>query len=179
MYRDVAPFDPGGDLQEEWLNSRGAIAKFERGCLEIRLADVQEAPHLDLAIASFWIANLRRFVLAQGLDLPRADALSPAQLKLILQDTIRFGEKALITDANYLSLFGLAKSCSAGELLMHLQESLPEEEWTATLSQLLSQGTLSSRMRKFVGQRQLSRELLQDLCQHLANCLQKDEAFAP
>src|SRR5690606_30349750 len=27
MYRDVAPFDPDGTLQHEWLNARGAIAR--------------------------------------------------------------------------------------------------------------------------------------------------------
>ncbi|HAL85576.1 MAG TPA: hypothetical protein DCM31_01010, partial [Deferribacteraceae bacterium] len=37
MYRDIAPYDPECILQEEWLNSRGAIARFDRKAIEIRL----------------------------------------------------------------------------------------------------------------------------------------------
>ncbi|MCZ7598158.1 MAG: glutamate-cysteine ligase family protein [Gammaproteobacteria bacterium] len=39
MYADIAPHDPDGILQEEWLNSRGAIARFDRNAIEIRVLD--------------------------------------------------------------------------------------------------------------------------------------------
>ena len=51
MYAEIAPLDPEGELQDEWLNSRGAIARFQRDAIEIRLLDVQETPYADLAIA--------------------------------------------------------------------------------------------------------------------------------
>jgi len=38
-------------LQNEWLNSRGAIARFERDTIEIRVLDSQETPAAELAIA--------------------------------------------------------------------------------------------------------------------------------
>ena len=41
MYRDIAPFDPEGTLQDEWLNSRAAIARFDRNAIEIRCLDTQ------------------------------------------------------------------------------------------------------------------------------------------
>jgi len=50
MYQDIAPYDPGGLLQDEWLNARGAIARFDRKAIEIRVVDVQECPAADLAI---------------------------------------------------------------------------------------------------------------------------------
>jgi glutamate---cysteine ligase / carboxylate-amine ligase len=59
MYRDVAPLDPDGVLQYEWLNSRGAIARFDRDAIEIRLLDVQETPLADLAIAMLVISAAR------------------------------------------------------------------------------------------------------------------------
>ena len=36
IYADIAPHDPQGILQHEWLNSRGAIARFDRNAIEIR-----------------------------------------------------------------------------------------------------------------------------------------------
>jgi gamma-glutamylcysteine synthetase len=41
MYRDIAALDTQGVLQEEWLNSRGAIARFDRHAVEIRVVDCQ------------------------------------------------------------------------------------------------------------------------------------------
>ena len=55
--RAIAPLDPDGILQEEWLNARGAIARFDRGAIEIRVLDVQEHPAADLAIA--WAVRAR------------------------------------------------------------------------------------------------------------------------
>ena len=39
MYRQIAPLDPDHVVQYEWLNSRGAIARFDRNAIEIRVID--------------------------------------------------------------------------------------------------------------------------------------------
>jgi len=52
MYADIAPHDPAGILQHEWLNSRGAITRFDRNTIEIRVLDVQECPLADVAICA-------------------------------------------------------------------------------------------------------------------------------
>jgi hypothetical protein len=52
LYRDIAPLDPEKTLQNEWVNSRGAIARFDRNTIEIRVIDMQECPAADLAVAS-------------------------------------------------------------------------------------------------------------------------------
>lgn len=62
MYRDIAPFDSDGVLQDEFLNSRGAIARFSRGSIEIRLIDIQECPMADIAIASAVVGTLQALV---------------------------------------------------------------------------------------------------------------------
>ena len=49
---DIRPFDTDNLLDQHFLNSRGAIARFDRGALEIRVLDLQEAPLADLAILS-------------------------------------------------------------------------------------------------------------------------------
>jgi len=53
MYRDIAADDPERVLQHEWLNARGAIARFDRNAIEIRLCDTQECPRADLATGAF------------------------------------------------------------------------------------------------------------------------------
>jgi carboxylate-amine ligase len=44
IWADIAPLDPENLLREQWLNSRGVVAKFFRDALEIRVLDVQEQP---------------------------------------------------------------------------------------------------------------------------------------
>ncbi len=52
LYRDMAPHDPDGVLRHEWANARGAIARFDRGAVEIRIIDAQECPAADLAVVA-------------------------------------------------------------------------------------------------------------------------------
>src|SRR5690606_22256769 len=59
IYADLAPHDPEGILRHEWVNARGAIARFERMAIEIRVLDVQECPAADVAYAAAIIGTLR------------------------------------------------------------------------------------------------------------------------
>lgn len=58
----IAPHDPVHLLNHYFLNSRGAIARFDRGAIEIRLVDIQECPNADIAIAEMEIATLKAIV---------------------------------------------------------------------------------------------------------------------
>lgn len=62
MYREIAPHDPEGLLQDEWLNSRAAIARFDRNAIEIRCLDTQEAPAADLALCWFVTEVLKKWL---------------------------------------------------------------------------------------------------------------------
>lgn len=55
----IAPHDPEHLLNHFFLNSRGAIARFDRGAIEIRLVDIQECPNADIAIVEMEIAALK------------------------------------------------------------------------------------------------------------------------
>src|SRR5919198_6066213 len=52
LYAALAPHDPQRLLRHEWANARGAIARFDRSALEIRLLDAQECPAAEVAIAA-------------------------------------------------------------------------------------------------------------------------------
>jgi gamma-glutamyl:cysteine ligase YbdK (ATP-grasp superfamily) len=65
-------------LKHEWVNSRGAILRFDRKAMEVRVVDLQECPKMDVAIAATVRAMLQAMSrrLASGeLELPSRSAL--------------------------------------------------------------------------------------------------------
>ena len=56
---DIAPYDPNEELNAIWVNSRGAIPRFDRGSIEIRFMDIQECPAADLAAVTLVIETIK------------------------------------------------------------------------------------------------------------------------
>lgn len=177
MYRDIAPLDHDNVLQEEWLNSRGAIPKFESGCIEIRLADVQEAPVVDLSVATFWTKAIRKVALENGLDLEKMESIDTSSLRKILDATVKSAENGKIDNLEYLNCFGLNQPSTAQEVLQALFEKLSykseETIMKNTLHKLLQQGSLSTRMVKTLN----NGTSIQEICQGLAGCLEQGAFF--
>lgn len=176
MYESIAPFDPEGTLQDEWLNARGAIARFDRDAIEIRIIDVQECPLADLAIASLIVETLKALVAETWAGVKEQQGWQTAPLAAILNATIKDGEAAMITDPAYLKFFGLeAASVTAGQVWQHLfshhqQRGAIPTLFHAPLSIILSQGCLARRMLRFLDGN-TSRSQLANLCQQLSECL--------
>ena len=57
--KDIARLDTDGVLDPEWVNSRGAIARFSRGSIEIRVIDAQESASMSVAVAGAAVAVVR------------------------------------------------------------------------------------------------------------------------
>ena len=155
MYRDIAGHDPEAILQHEWLNSRGAIARFERNTIEIRLLDVQECPAADLAIVSLLVALLQALVEEEWSSYAEQQLWPVAELEPLLLATIRDGEAARIEDRRYLRALGVAaEPCSAGAFWMQLAERLdlrlssPLQE---ALERIFNAGTLARRLLHRLG----------------------------
>jgi gamma-glutamyl:cysteine ligase YbdK (ATP-grasp superfamily) len=153
MYAAVAPFDPDETLRDEWLNARGAIARFQRDAIEIRIVDIQECPTADLAITHAIVSVLRALVGEKWQSLERQKAFGTEPLNDILVATTQSGERAHITDADYLDTFGIrARSASAGEVWDHLAGAVisnaPEfsSAWQEALGIILREGTLARRI---------------------------------
>lgn len=184
VYRDVAPHDPEGVLRDEFLNSRGAIARFERGSIEIRLLDVQECPRADLAIAAAVGAVLRLLVDERLGDYASQRAWPTAPLASVLHGTVRQAADFEILDDAYLRAMGLeVTSASAGALWRHLidraaGQGLLIQPWAEVLEELLAHGTLASRLRRRLGAAPQRAEILA-VYQQLAACLESGELFLP
>jgi len=172
IYADIAPHDPDGTLQHEWLNSRGAIARFDRNAIEIRVLDIQECPAADLAICSLIIETLRRLIAEEWLSTPAQQAFATQRLADILTSTIRDADEAVIDDVEYLSAFGISVPTTSGKLWRRLAAPLiePATEFSPALRVILDQGTLSRRILNRVANASSDASLL-DTYRELCNCL--------
>lgn len=180
MYRDIAPLDHGGVLRHEWLNARGAIPRFDRSALEIRVIDVQECPKADLAIAAAATAVIRALYDGKWSPLARQQAIGTDTLAKILHACIRDAEQAVIDDAGYLRLLGFPdRQCQASELWRHLIEltslnaSLHGSE---PLRVILQHGPLARRILRAVG-RDYSNAHLRTVYRALCDCLEAGRPF--
>ena len=180
IYRAIAPFDSAGILQHEWLNSRGAIARFDRDTIEIRLLDVQECPAADLAIIELICALLKTMVSERWCSLAEQQDWSEVVLAKWLLAAMSEGERARIEDRAYLELFGFAgQRATMGELWHHLACALrynliakPE----LPLAVILEKGTLARRIIRATGSAP-DRIKLAETYSRLSDCLSRGEMF--
>jgi gamma-glutamyl:cysteine ligase YbdK (ATP-grasp superfamily) len=180
MYRDTAPLDPEGVLRHEWLNARGAIPRFERNAIEIRVIDVQECPQADLAIAAAATAVIRALYDDRWSPLAMQQAFGTDALAKILLACIRDADQAVIDDAGYLRLLGLSdRQYRAGELWRHLisRTALNRSTfWVETLRVMLDQGPLARRILRAVSP-VCSKDRLHSVYLELCDCLEAGKLF--
>lgn len=157
IYRDLEPLDPDGLLREEWVNARGAIARFSRGSIEIRVLDVQECPAADVAVCGAIVAVLTDLIAQRWQELRDQQDWPIEPLERILTASIHSAERTVIDDPAYLAALGLkSQRCSAAELWAHLIHSCVRNsplasEWLPALDLIQSQGTLSTRIARSTG----------------------------
>lgn len=185
IYRALAPLDPDGVLRHEWVNSRGAIARFDRFALEIRLADVQEHPGADIAVAAAITAAVRALTEEAWCSTASQYEWDERELAVLFESGIRDADDAVIENKRFLSCFGYPERgrARARDLWQHLIETLLASEpgydaWRAPLATILDQGTLARRIAHAAGT-QPTREDLQSVYVRLADCLARGEAFLP
>ena len=179
MYDDIAPHDPEGTLQDEWLNARGAIARFERNTIEVRVLDIQECPMADLAIVTVIAAVLRALTSELWSEWSHQQAWEVDPLHTILLDVTRDADQAVIRNKHYLHALGLrADRATAGELWRHLADAVLPKVAPARkpLDVILSQGTLARRILKAVDGN-LSQERVATVYSNLCDCLAHGRMF--
>ncbi len=182
MYRDIAPLDPDAILREEWLNARGAITRFDRMAIEIRVLDVQEHPGADLAVAALVSAAVRALVEERWCANEALRAAPQGVLVALYDACVRDAERARVEDPAVLALFGLpaAAACSAGALWRTIAERLVADgglagEHAAGVAPILERGTLARRIVAALGG--AARGDLERIYRRLAECLAHGESF--
>ncbi|HKK68296.1 MAG TPA: glutamate-cysteine ligase family protein, partial [Bacteroidales bacterium] len=119
---DIAPFDKEKVLDKHFLNSRGAISRFDRGAIEIRVVDNQESPLADLAIVDAITGLIRLTV--EGAFSPFEEQIKwhEDRLAAIFRETIRQSGGTIIEDSAYLEFWGCGqKRMPATELWYFLK----------------------------------------------------------
>jgi len=174
----IAPHDPDGLLRKEWLNSRGAIARYDRSALEIRLVDLQECPRADAAVAAAIVHAIRRLDRGDFASLREQQAQPTEALAATLWACAREGERAAVRDPGLLGVFGLHDSVEAGELwrlLLADRRGLDAVHGPA-IDELLAAGPLARRLRAAAGP-EPPRERLREVYGELGACLREGRAF--
>lgn len=160
IYADLEPHDPEGVLRHEWVNARGAIARFDRDTIEIRVLDVQECPAADLAIAAAVVSAVKMLCEEQTAPLEAQLRMPMEPLVAMLQRSWRDGDQAMLGEAagelDYLELLGYRRRCTAAELWAHLVATtlLPQpgsDEWMPALEHILTHGCLARRIVRALG----------------------------
>lgn len=189
--RDVRRLDPSGVMQPEWMNSRGAIARFDRGTIEIRVMDVQECPRADIAIVAAVVAVLMWLVAEEPCPLAAQQSFGVEPLRAIFDACVRGADEAVITNHAYLAALGHRSAgtsssarCAAGELWAGLIERAGIQPGGDSLlgpvEHILKRGPLSRRILTALGDPQRSaqdeytpdRRRLHAVYAELCTCLQ-------
>jgi len=180
---DIAPFDPQQELNPIWVNSRGAIPRFDRGSIEIRIMDIQECPGADLAIVAFVIEVIKALTMGRFIDHETQIKWRTDILAQLLDQTAEKAQDALITNTEYLSVFGFPdKSATAGQLCRHILDSMLKESngtlqrWKPQLDVIIDKGSLASRIMKSMNGDQSKKKVV-DVYKQLAGCLAENKMF--
>lgn len=144
IYRALDRIVGGDVLRHEWVNSRGAILRFMRRAIEIRVLDTQECVKADAAIAAFARGALRWMVVElaeRRIGLPEHRALVRDFARIV-----RDGRRARV-DAPHLWPGG-----TAGEVVELLRDRatdflpLAERPYLAIIDDRLQNGNLAERI---------------------------------
>lgn len=185
LYRAIEPHDPENVLQHEWLNARGAIARFERNAIEVRVLDVQECPQIDVALAAL-VMDLAEDLCETCFRRGTLENQMPTRsLAGIFLACIHDADRTRIDDADYLRLLGLTQShCDAGAVWWEIAERLDRSNsrhsswWRTTLEFNLSRGPLARRLLRAIGTRP-DRAALHELYSALCDALAAGKPFDP
>ena len=182
MYRDIAPHDPDGILQDEWLNSRGAIARFDRHTIEIRTIDTQEMPVSDIAVAAMIISVLKTLIAGKWMEPARLSSISTSALAEIFLHFIADADEGIIDNRDFLEVFLFPdRKCCGREFWLYLRESVAfEDNGNPVLAQamdhILNRGPLARRMIQATG-KDVKRSRLKETFRRLCDCLEQGELF--
>ncbi len=177
----IKPFDTENILDHHFLNSRGAISRFDRNAIEIRVIDVQENPSADVAIAAFIIEILKLFVSEELISLEDQKEWHEDDLFSIFDEVIKNAETTLITDKKYLAIFDLQKEVDVKRIWKILYEKVGNKlskKHQQHIEFILQNGSLSTRILKAL-RNDFSKENIQKVYFRLAECLQENRMFRP
>ncbi|GAB4237553.1 MAG: glutamate-cysteine ligase family protein [Acidobacteriota bacterium] len=185
IFRDIAPLDPEGMLQQEWLNSRGAIARFDRNTFEIRLIDSQECVSADLAVADLVTSVLQSLTEERWSSLESQKAWPTARLLPFLDAAVQAAGQMRVSDPEYLACFGITNQepLSGRGFWRTVAEQAAREDRLAFPDKVLALTRLPTLAERIVLEVERTggaydRASLLAIWRRLADCLREDRYFS-
>jgi len=98
----------------------------------------------------------------------------------MLIDTIRHGDRSVITNMEYLSLFGIREKITVSQFWQYMAGKLfsPAAELFKELNTIFKHGNLSSRILSAAGNKPGHKRLF-DVYKKLCICLKEGKQFTP
>ena len=181
MYADIRPLDPEGILAYEWLNSRGAIARFDRDAIEIRVLDVQECPGADMAVAGLVVESLKALCQERFASFAEQRQWPVEPLAELFLACTRHADQAVVSDQAYARCLGYQGRlpCTAWDIWKHLAKAtaaLPDG-LDSHLRLILDKGCLARRLSRAMGPDPDNRRIVRVL-ERLCRCLEENQLFS-
>jgi len=177
----IREFDTDNILDHHFLNSRGAISRFDRNAIEIRVIDIQETPSADIAIAAFIVETLKLLVSEELISLEDQKQWHEDDLFTILDAVIKDAENTLIVDRKYLAIFDIQKESDVKFIWKSIYKMVGKnlsENHQKHIEFLLQNGSLSSRILKSL-RGDFTEANIKRTYTKLADSLQNDRMFRP
>ncbi|WP_372916877.1 glutamate-cysteine ligase family protein [Salegentibacter sp.] len=175
----IKPFDIENILDHHFLNSRGAIARFDRNAIEIRVVDIQECPAADIAIAVLIIESLKLLITGEWIALEDLKKWHEDDLLGIFNMVIRDAEETKIQNEAFLAIFGIKEETSVKQIWEKLYERVQSQisaKHQHTIEYILKNGSLSTRiLKKLDGD--FSEEKIKKVYSELGECLADNQLF--
>src|SRR3989339_119867 len=176
IQKQIAPYNPDQLLNQYFLNSRGAIARFDRGSIEIRLMDIQECVHADIAFLSLIIDIVKELAQPEQMKIEGFKSWSVEDLFSLFQGTIR-DAGACRVDSAYARIFGLIKeNVTAKEVWAHLIKQHGSKQYHDVYQFYLDHGTLADRLLQRLPP-QPQKTDLKNVYRSLRQCLLSNQLF--
>jgi hypothetical protein len=171
-------------LRHEWVNGRGAIARFDRMSIEIRAIDAQECPLADVAVAAVVTSAVRALVEGRWVGPAALGGWSDEALSALLLEAVRDGDLTVVRDPAYLEALGLPARGGRrmGDIWQHLIEATlaagDREDARSWLDVLARHGCLARRIVTSLGAA-TTRDRVAEVYGRLGDCLALGVPFDP
>jgi len=180
---EIVPYDPEEILDPIWVNSRGAIARFDRGSIEIRVMDIQESPAADLAIVNTVVETLQWLVAEKSISLKEQMNMDTMELSNIFDKTMATGLATQIDNISYLASLGLSAPSTVADVWKNILASIPATSAYQKINRqiintILDKGSLSERILIAL-QGDYSKENILFVYTKLGHCLEENKLFIP
>jgi len=180
---EIVPYDPEEILDPIWVNSRGAIARFDRGSIEIRVMDIQECPAADLAIVNTVVETLQWLVAEKSMPLKDQMNMDTVELSNIFDKTMATGLATQVDNISYLASFGLSTPSTVADVWKKILASIPatsayQKINRQVINTILNQGSLSERILRAL-QGDFSKKNILFVYKKLGMCLEENNLFIP